>query len=572
MNSPINSYPTEGSSNENVLFSTLGAFWTRVFQDKAALRGLSMAQSEEICQSYYNLLDAIDSYSANYIQIFKTVKWMPVVIKLSDLNANVLKFGEGVNYGAQVMGKSYYYGAPQPQEDKVYVVKLPDNLKQISIITNRVISPDFVLVNNLDVRTSGDYLYFYTNPFLMPNVSSADLIDEAGVPQYFSDPLTGQQIPDKLLILWAYNAKLQSESLNYNVAYLFGINIPPSVKAKGILEAMVKLCGNPSVQKLKAICGAFLEIKPILEAEETIEDINTTSTHKIVVTNKHTYRFDKYYSLLPSVVVGSKVHAGDVLVDAIEFYDAVVYKNWWLSKMGPRIAQITDQPIKSPGWTLPPYMFAGNQKYGLTFKNDMQLVTRDSSGYITFPVEGTPEDMRCFQEYINQPVNKTKILEALGGLNISSMKLVNPLDFLFTNLFQTNTAMVKINFKDLNQLSMLTQFFPVFKKCLPAHVYLLFFFDIVLDQDVYPSGAIDDSAVTGVGSAGSINNGPGVSIGQWPITAAGDGVGCNAYGSFIPSNCYVDDFILVRPVTPGITTKDYSLIDLTKDAHPELQI
>lgn len=569
---PINRYPTEGSSNENILFSTLGAFWTRVFQDKAALKGLSMAQAEEICQSYYNLMDAIDSYSANHIKIFKTIKWFPILIKLSDLNANVLKFGEGVNYGATVSGQSYYYGAPQPQENNVYVVKLPSELTELSIITNRVITPDFVLVNNLDIRVNSNYLYFYGNPFAMPNVSSTDLIDDAGNPVYFSDPLTGQQIPDKLAVLWGYNAKLNSESLNYNIAYLFGINIPPSVKAKNILEAVVQLSGNPSVQKLKAICGAFLEIKPVLEDQEVVEDIYTTSTHVVVTTDKHVYRFDKYYNLLPNVVVGAVLQAGDVMVDAIEYYDAVTYKNWWISKMGPRIAQVANTPAKSPSWTLPPYMFAGNQKFGLTFKNDMQLVTRDSSGYITFPVEGLPEDVREFQEHINRPVNKLKILEALGGLEVSSMKLVNPLDFLFTSLFQTNTAMVKINFKDLDQLSMLTQFFPVFKKCLPAHVYLLFFFDVVIPPEVYPSGAIDDSAVNGVGSAGSINNGPGVAIGQWPLPIPMDGVGCNTYGDFLPSNVYVDDRVLVRPITSGITTQDYGLIDLTKDAHPELQI
>jgi hypothetical protein len=263
-----------------------------------------------------------------------------------------------------------------------------------------------------------------------------------------------------------------------------------------------------------------------------------------------------YYTLKDNVKVGAVVNAGDILVDAVEYYDSVVYKNWWLSKMVPKIGE----NIKSPAYTLPSHMFAGNYKYGLTFSNDMELITRDSSGYIHFPVGGRIEDLLEFHEHINLPANKDLIIQAVGGLAIGSAKLINPLDFLFTTVFQTNTAMIKVNFKTMEQLSMFTEFFPVFKKYLPSHVYFLFFFDVNLGTETYvTTNIIDHEEVYGIMYPACKSTGE-------PFM---EGARCN--GTSSGANLYIQDRILVRTVPSGVSTRDYNFIDLTKDPRPDLQ-
>jgi hypothetical protein len=74
---PIDTYPTAGGTNNELLFTTLGEFWTQVFNDRPALRGLARADAEETWQAYYSLVDAIHASSASDIQIFRKIKWLP---------------------------------------------------------------------------------------------------------------------------------------------------------------------------------------------------------------------------------------------------------------------------------------------------------------------------------------------------------------------------------------------------------------------------------------------------------------------------------------------------------------
>ena len=486
MNVPISQYPTEGSSNENVLFATLGAFWSQVFNDQAVLHGLTQAQAEEIFQDYYRLIDAVNSYSSSEIAVFDKVKWLPLLIKKSSLNSNVLLFGEQVD-GAPVLFNTvtnYIFGAAKPEEAGVYVAPLPADLSELSIIANRVIAPNFVLVNNMDVKVNNGYLYFYGDPFKLSNISTYNILDSTGKQVYYNNPLTGQPIPDQMLVLWVYNGKIDNSALQYNIAYLFGVNLPSSKQSKEILDATVKLFSNgPDIYQIKAICCAFLGIKPILEEQETVQAFFETDTDTVLITDKHVYRYPIYYTLDPSIQVSSVLSIGDVPVDAVEYYDNLTYRNWWLNKIVPKISIETGATIKSPSMIIPSSMFLGNYKYGLIFDNAPELIVRASNGKITFPVNGDPDDVAAFQAQINE--DPQAVADAVGSLQPGSALLINPLDFLFKSFLLSNSAMIKVNFQNQDQLIFFTQYFPVIRGCFPKHVFFTFFFDTPVAGELY---------------------------------------------------------------------------------------
>jgi hypothetical protein len=589
----IDKYPTDGTTNENVLFSSLGAFWTQVFSDQAALRGLTLANAEEVFQTYYDLIEAIDSYSANSVAVFKKIKWLPLMIKKSELNSNILKFGEGATFGDT---PSYIFGAPKPQGENIFVVPLPEDLREMSIIANRVISPSFVLVNNIDVQVKGEYLYFYGDPFQLPNINKFNLVDDTGNQVYYTNSL-GQPIPDEVLVLWVYNGKINTQSLNYNIGYLFGVNLPISQQSKDILAATVRLySGGPTVQQLKAICGAFLGIKPILEETEAVVDLFETDTHTILTTDKHVYRYDLYYTLNSGIHIGSILSAGDVPVDAVEFYDNVAFRDWWRTRMIPKavsdMAAESGTTPSSPSITLPPYMFIGNYKYGLTFNNDMELITRAADGTINFPVTGNDLDVAKFQQYINQSQNL--IAKAVTGsdqvLQPGSAMLINPLAFIFKTIFSNNTALMKINFKTMDQLQMFTGYFDVIKACLPKHVYTIFLCDLALPTDVYTTDNVVDTSSQATNLSyfgdtfmGSGSNDPGDRFTQLALDSGA------TYNS-MPGDCPVSihfpyaaptayvsmnsapggtevvckELVIVRTIPNGVTSRDYNTLDITK--------
>jgi len=578
ISSPILSYPTTGAANENVLFLTLGLFWTKVFKDQATLQGLSIAQAEEIFQDYYNLIEAVNSQSAKEISIFHKVKWMPLMIKKSQLNSDVLVFGEDeVKFGDTVGSESYIFGAAKPEDAKVYVAPLPDNLTEVSIITNRVISPSFVLVNNMDVKIHNKKLYFYGNPFELSNISTFKLLDAKGNIEYYHNPLTGQPIPDEVMVLWVYNGKIDTNALKYNIGYLFGANLPSSQGSKEILAATVQLFSEgPSILQLKTICCALLGIKPILEEQETVENIIVTDDKTTIVTNKNVYHYSSYYTLNTNVTTGAKLHAGDVPVDAVEFFDDVAFRSWWLNKLAPKISG-HEIGAKSPKMTFPSSMFVGDYQFGLTFNNSMEIITM-ANNVITFPVEGTVHDVELFHEHINaNSTVKAQVASAVGGLTNNNFMLINPLDFIFSSFLRCNSALMKINFQTQAEISLFTEYFHIIKNCLPAHVYFIFFFDLPITVEVMtinhsngPTGYIHDTFLayglytgyTGYTGYPGITmpslqlHCPGpqassiVSLNSWAVTGSAD------------DNLLCTDRLLVRPIPAGATTEDYNFLEI----------
>ena len=80
-------FPDKYNISPEVLYQSLGSFWTQIFSEKGTIKGYTLGQAEELTQSYYKLLDTINSFSIKHIPVFSTVRWQPLIIKKSKYNS-----------------------------------------------------------------------------------------------------------------------------------------------------------------------------------------------------------------------------------------------------------------------------------------------------------------------------------------------------------------------------------------------------------------------------------------------------------------------------------------------------
>jgi hypothetical protein len=230
---------------------------------------------------------------------------------------------------------------------------------------------------------------------------------------------------------------------------------------------------GPTVNAVKAILAAFNGVPVVTHKKEIVEDIYQDGLHKYVVTDKSVYRFEVYQNVLPSVIVGSYVYAGDILIDVIQYFDVVTEPNWWKTKIaGDKLA-------------LSSHIFVGNYKHQLFFSTKTELANISNDGVVHFPVTGTDDDVAEFHRYINSPENVSGVKAALRLKNPGNTAVINPVEFIFDNFIKSNTSLIKFNFNSPEELSAFFGVLPFIQEYLPPHVYLLFYINLNITAEVY---------------------------------------------------------------------------------------
>jgi hypothetical protein len=521
-NYPILNYSgTSTFANPDVLYATLGTFWTSFFAERGTIRGYSIGQSEELVQHYLNLVELINSYSSEDIPVFHREKWFPVRIRKSKFKHEkiyfesetldtVLTFGEQ-KYTTAYAGVVYAFGSSRdPSSSKYAVAKESElrDLKNFRLLTNKIIAPTRIYNTGADVQIRDTRLIFGADLFSDDENIKYDVFDAAaGDWVYYTDESGVKQVEQEI-ILWAYQADIDQQLLWQNFGYLFDVKADSTQLFKDLLNALVKFYSNgPTIQAVQVLAAALLGVPAVKSREEQVQDIfRLTDNSTVVITDVNVYKYDAYYNVLPSVVIGTKVYAGDVLVDAVQYFDYVRSKRWWTYQLFPRLAydslgNLVDGYADNFEITLPPYLFLGNYQYGLTFKNDFELATKTWNGTdytINFPVYGSVADVQIFHDYINDVSEAGKNLEgvtrqeqvaqALGMYNDAgdyTNKAVGiyPLDFVFDNFFKSNSALVKLNFKSQAEASAGLGLFSLLREVLPSYVYFMFYADFALPNE-----------------------------------------------------------------------------------------
>jgi hypothetical protein len=473
-------YPSNDATDGNKLYKSLGSFWTQIFQEKGTLKGYTLGMAEELIQSYYTLIEVLNSYSVKDIPIFNLKRWQPITIKKSEFNQVPLSFQKNsAVFGAQpesdrfYSGKVFRFGFPKNTNNNVFSYKPKLKLKKFNLIANRIINPSIFYLNGVDVIIDEfDVLYFNKNIFESGDIPKATIVGEFGEPITFKNS-RGEIVEDEFIILWVYHAELDNTNLYDNFGRLFELNLSSSQSYKDILKGIINLfVSGPTINAIKAIMGAFGSIVPVIEPEEIVEQIYSDSLHKYVITNKNVYTFKHYQNLLKHVKVGSKVYGGELLIDLVQYYDFLISPQWW------------QKEISTPKLALSSHIFLGNYKHQLFLPNSVELVTLTTQDNLVFPILGRTDDVKEFHKHINKPENKQELKEKLGLSPDSPSVVINPIDFVFTNILKNNTALLKFNFNDPEELAYFFNFLPLIKDYLPPHVYLLFYINLNLPVDV----------------------------------------------------------------------------------------
>ena len=437
-------YPTSLPIDSTVLFGSLGYFWHNMFKDVGAVKGITQAQADSVVQGYYKLVELLNSYSCYTIPIFERRRWFPLYIYKSDLS-HVLLFGEPTKFGTVIDGDPFYFGRPIPEATPTISIVAPTELKQLSLIVNQVVSPAVTLASGTDFTFDGIRIHFTNNPFSNSNIQTLGVYNADGSPKMYDAYDGGGLQQDKLMILWCYDADLDSDSLEYNLGYLFGLNVPHSEVGKDILTSVLQnYTSGCTVNDIKAVALASLGHSP--------------------------------YTQIPGTV---------------DLFDHINTPNWWTSNLTIRTS--TPLPLQ-----LPPTMFLGGKDFAVSFANTVDLVTLNPiSGAIAFPVTGDPANVTNFLAYISTPAFLSS-LEIYAGhaLDIahSYSATINPVDFIFRSFLRASTALLRVRFTSTNQLAGFVNYFNAIRVTLPPQILLLIVCDLTLDPEVLElNSVINDS-------------------------------------------------------------------------------
>lgn len=471
----LRSYPTTDKTNPAILMDGLGSFWNQIFQERATVKGYTMGMSEELIQMYRNLVEAVNTFSTRDIPVFHKEHWYPLQIQRSSYNKvpllfkpNDSVFGIQPETDAFFRGQLFRFGRAKTPSDGVYAFTPDATFRGSTVIANRVLAPSLVMVQGTDYVLQDGSLYFNTDLFDNPLIPKTDIISDTAAAVEFVDNL-GVTRTDQLIVLWCYCAELDAQYLTGNFGYLFNLSEEDN---DALLKALLHACFSLStkgatVKNIKTVCAAFLGLKAVVESKEVVEEVFTDSTDHVVVTDLNVYKFPIDYTLRTEVVAGYEAVAGDLFVDAVDYFDNVSWPNWWTAKMGPKVA-------------FSQHVFLGSYQQQLVLANDMALLSVDALGNVVFPIEGTPQDVATFHNNLDHEAITTAL-----NLPVSSSLLINPLDFLFQYFFKESSALIRFRFTSKDAGLRLFRYMPILLKYLPKHVYFIFDLELEVVNEVY---------------------------------------------------------------------------------------
>jgi hypothetical protein len=479
-------FPTKDITDGQYLYRSLGSFWTQIFQDKNVLKGYTAGMAEEAIQAYYELIGLLKRYSIKEFSLFDLTKWKPLTIKKSEFNKTAFIFEpDGAVFGYQPNSDLFYanklfrFGKPKETDGKnVFSFTPPYSLGELSAISNRIISPSLALIPGVDIYLKNNTIFFKTDLFNNPYIPRGKVFNDDGHPATYIDS-QGNKVEDEFIVMWMYNAKIDSQELYNHFGVLFDLSLPTSESYKTLLKTLINLAvEGPTISALSTMFAALAGTPVIIEAQETVEEMYTDTFYKYVVTDKNIYRLPVAQELHRYIKPGNKVYGGQILSTNITVLDSVIEKDWWKRSIGAKKL------------AFPSYVFAATTKYQLFFENDIKLITyagnplsSPATDKLVFPVLGRPKDVEAFQKHINLPKNKQEIISKLQLTPGASLP-INPLEFAFSNFFKNNILFLKLDFYNEKQLNNFFDLFGVVQPYLPPHVYLLVYTTLKLKEEV----------------------------------------------------------------------------------------
>lgn len=461
-------YPANDYDKARNLLALLGSHWSNVYHGNELVETYAFARAQEEIQTYQDILETVASVSRLEVPIYHTDNWYFLTIRESDLNERTLKYGDGAVYGTQADGSVYVYGeANIAVEGVYYAFPLPTDLKDVNLVLNRLTEPSLSWVKGTDyfLDTDEGYIYFRENPFSTGLFAERDIIEEG-------------EVTDSEIGMWLFRAQFDWEHTYQHFGYLLGLRLASSREYRdlvnAILDAFVK---GTAEEHLRMALSAITGVPVVIEAEETVELVQTDHNHLVIATDHNVYKFPTAANA--TVTVGDTVYAGDWLVDLVQTYE--------LNR--------GEVPEGVDAITMGVAFLPGGFVDGLTFKNEEVALDVETVGGVTkvsFELGGFPTDVDAFWDLVHdrglEETTLARYLDVRGTdaddepQTASLPSTINPLEFLIENVLRYNAFVVKIKASKLDSAISLSTT-RLLRKVIPPWTCMIVLLEIEVDGE-----------------------------------------------------------------------------------------
>jgi hypothetical protein len=281
---------------------------------------------------------------------------------------------------------------------------LPEKLKAVPVITNKLTNPTLVWIDNLDYVLTAQTIRFRENPF--KHLYQHSVHDAAG------------HVTDHEVVLWMHDASYDENYLSDLWGAAVGLSAPSSEEFRELLEIMYEaMLGGTSRAHIERLVALFSGGALAVE-DEIVEAVDADDRGWFVVTDKRVYRAKHFGE--PVVSSQQQLKAGDPIFDTCRFYRAY--------------DDIPEEEL--PALTLPADVFTPGVG-ALNFPNhEVPLIFED--GKVEFCVNGDPAAVKLFWEEFNS--RRTPDGKSLADL-LTGRDTVNPYKFVQQNVIRANCTL-----------------------------------------------------------------------------------------------------------------------------------
>jgi len=429
-------FPSSDLDRSQSLLALFGSHWTNVYRGQYLVERYAFARGQEEKQSFLDLQEAVNALSRLEVPVFHTDNWHLYTIKASERNSSLLKYGDGAVYGNQpATGTLYKYGVAQGG-GPTSSFPAPENLANAPLIFNRITEPTATLVQGVDYVRQDGQIVFRSNPFTDDNGRYNPRTVYEG-----ADPV------DEEIDLWVFHGSYDKDYIWTHYGHVIGLDLESSEDYKRLVNAIFgALVEGTTAAHMEDAISAMTGVPTAKENNEVVELVTEDNNHLVIVTDKHTYLFNKDVEAV--VAVGDKLAAGDQLVDTVAFFNL-------------NSGQIPDGVTAiSVGKEFLP----GGYVDGITFRDQsvpLTVTTEDGRTRVEFDVSGFPGDVETFWDTVHAQgvedgTTLANLLDVRGSdppsetTAASLPATVNPLEFLLKNVLRFNAFLVRIKVAGIN--------------------------------------------------------------------------------------------------------------------------
>lgn len=444
------SYPSNDYQRPEYIRSLLGSIWTNFYEGRPLIDAIVRARADIEQQSHTNLKEAEACVGRQTLPVFHKQSWYHLPILLSDLNTTAASLWRFDDPDLPTFNGSPEFQFDYPLASTEFTWQLPDDIVDVSMVTNRITDPSVILTKNLDFRLILDRqgLAFYANPFSNSLFAIRDLFT-AGV------------VSDKELSLWLCCLEIDWDLVYEHFGYVLALKLDASEEYKAIVNCVLDgIAGGTALEQIECSYSMMTGIPLVRETSELVEDIANDAVHLLINTDQHVYKFKS--TATASVVVGDTVYDGQPLITGFE-------------RLTPNLGGSSD---KLKAIVLGKGMLFNEFRGELGFENKTAAV--DVSGTpgnerVEWDISGHPLDVELFWDTVhdNRLTYGQSLYDLLKAEDGPFPSTVNPMEFMLENVLRNNTVIFIVDAVDFGDDALGLGPGATLRRIMPPHTTIL---------------------------------------------------------------------------------------------------